>query len=349
MSTIELARQLPEKTLLETRRSVLLSYPVYLRHMQEYVDCFEVVSDENVRARLGAGSADEDDLYAVASALEQRAWYGVNLMHLQFSAGCSVARIADFCLTSIGWWEAYGQYHDQYLTAAGRPGAVAHMPLAEDWYWNAIRMLSFGLLLGHTAEASRLVSLWDYGGQALDGLLERCVGGLVHRTDPPPDECRNHLPYFKLLKVFSAAPEDRPALMAQYMDDWYEASRREPYYRSHTKGRDHNFLGYWSFEAAAVSVLLDIDDSSYRDHEFYPKDMADFGRAHRQGPVADAADASGGIRLRCEAGQPCPREGEWETPAQANSRRNFQQGEVMPSVGGDYGQTIWQWVGESDV
>jgi hypothetical protein len=79
----------------------------------------------------------------------------------------------------------------------------------------------------------------------------------------PPDECTRHLPYFKLLKVFSAAPEDRPVLMAQYMDDWYEASRREHYYRSHTKGRDHNFLGYWSFEAAAVTVLLDIDDSSY--------------------------------------------------------------------------------------
>ena len=51
-------------------------------------------------------------------------------------------------------------------------------------------------------------------------------------------------------------------------------------------------------------------------------------------------------RLRCEAGQPCPRDGEWETPAQANSRRRFKQGEMMPSVEGDYGQTIWQCVGD---
>lgn len=49
-------------------------------------------------------------------------------------------------------------------------------------------------------------------------------------------------------------------------------------------------------------------------------------------------------RLRCEAGQPCPRDGEWETPAQANSRRRFKQGEPMPSQSVDYGETIWYWV-----
>lgn len=54
-------------------------------------------------------------------------------------------------------------------------------------------------------------------------------------------------------------------------------------------------------------------------------------------------------RLRCEAGQPCPRNGEWETHAQVNSRRRFKQGEVMPSVEADYGQTIWQWVSDSNV
>lgn len=65
-------------------------------------------------------------------------------------------------------------------------------------------------------------------------------------------------------------------------------------------------------------------------------------------PGSQDPDAAG-IRMRCESGQPCPRGGEWETPAQANSRRRFKQGEIMPSVGGDYGKTIWQWSGELDV
>lgn len=53
----------------------------------------------------------------------------------------------------------------------------------------------------------------------------------------------------------------------------------------------------------------------------------------------DAATARG----RCEAGERCPREGYWHTPAQPGSRRHFKLGEVMPATSGDYGQTIWQW------
>jgi hypothetical protein len=58
-------------------------------------------------------------------------------------------------------------------------------------------------------------------------------------------------------------------------------------------------------------------------------------------PATKAAQAT--QRLRCPAGQMCPQEGFWFTPAKADSRRRFKAGEVMPSLGGDYGETIWQW------
>lgn len=51
---------------------------------------------------------------------------------------------------------------------------------------------------------------------------------------------------------------------------------------------------------------------------------------------------------RRESGERCPREGYWFTPAAQDSRRLFKLGDVMPSLGGDYGQTIWQWAGESN-
>lgn len=56
-------------------------------------------------------------------------------------------------------------------------------------------------------------------------------------------------------------------------------------------------------------------------------------------PVIDEVAA----RLRCEGGQPCPREGYWFTPASTEGRRHFKQGEVMPDMKSGYGQTIWQW------
>lgn len=70
--------------------------------------------------------------------------------------------------------------------------------------------------------------------------------------------------------------------------------------------------------------------------------------ASQHEPLDDNDESNFGERLRCPAGQMCPREGEWDTPAKVNSRRHFKQGEVMPSVGADYGQTIWHWAGESN-
>jgi hypothetical protein len=65
------------------------------------------------------------------------------------------------------------------------------------------------------------------------------------------------------------------------------------------------------------------------------------------GPAQDAAASTPvettSDRLRCEANNPCPREGYWFTPAKARSRRRFQQGETMPAFSTDYGATIWQW------
>lgn len=44
------------------------------------------------------------------------------------------------------------------------------------------------------------------------------------------------------------------------------------------------------------------------------------------------------------AGEPCPREGWWFTPATAGSSHHFKQGELFPVIeGSDYGSTYWQW------
>lgn len=62
-------------------------------------------------------------------------------------------------------------------------------------------------------------------------------------------------------------------------------------------------------------------------------------------PIAEKRNVGSSAirRPNVPANQPCPEAGWWYTPAQANSRRYFKQGEVMPSVGGDYGATFWQW------
>jgi hypothetical protein len=61
----------------------------------------------------------------------------------------------------------------------------------------------------------------------------------------------------------------------------------------------------------------------------------------------DQDEAASATPTRIEAGQPCTHTGYWFTPAQANSRRHFKQGELMPSFGdSNWGDTLWYWAGE---
>jgi len=39
------------------------------------------------------------------------------------------------------------------------------------------------------------------------------------------------------------------------------------------------YHGYWAWEVALVVVFFSIDDSSFADHPFYPKDLVDYARA----------------------------------------------------------------------
>lgn len=58
----------------------------------------------------------------------------------------------------------------------------------------------------------------------------------------------------------------------------------------------------------------------------------------------DTADHdTSATHIRVPAKETCPVSGFYFTPAQANSRRHFKQGDIMPSIGNDYGLTIWQW------
>ena len=107
---------------------------------------------------------------------------------------------------------------------------------------------------------------------------------------------------------------------------------------------------YWGpMSRMAQNIQYTVDDSW-----FNPRKGNDDSLLNERytGPIDwpanwrdDVADLEAGSQpiLRCEAGQPCPREGWWFTPAKANSRRHFQQGQVMPAFSTDYGTTIWQW------
>lgn len=284
---------------------------------------------------------DQPKVNGLMVSTRRRLWDTLDWLSLQYSAGAGIEQMAKVWPHALAWAEEYADFSHRFNQSPDAHGRiVSHVGLPTEDYWIvALRLVCFGLLTGHAADTPRVMAILDYANDEKDGLLERLVSPFVPGRSEPPDTATRHLPYRKLFKVFAADEAKRPALMAKYLDEWYEASRREPYVDQHEHGV---FYGYWSWESAAVTWLLNIDDTSYREMNFYPRDLVDYARQHA--PLPGGASASvESIRQRCEANQPCPREGFWFTPAQADSRRFFKANEVMPEVGGDYGVTIWQW------
>ncbi|MEF2130468.1 PoNe immunity protein domain-containing protein [Pseudoalteromonas maricaloris] len=73
----------------------------------------------------------------------------------------------------------------------------------------------------------------------------------------------------KLYKVVEGSPEQRPALAKSYMEAWYVLEESPDIHLLDNDAYD----GYWCWEIALVVKLFNIDDSSFIDHPYYPKDL----------------------------------------------------------------------------
>lgn len=149
--------------------------------------------------------------------------------------------------------------------------------------------------------------------------------------------------------LFYALTETTPKAQLKELDlflkRWYKDLAGTGWHDSHKPdehGNQGGYYGYWSFEAGAAVMLLGIeDDSSLHKYLYYPKDMVAWARAHAA--LSDDPAGKATLSLRAAAGEPCPRTGWWVTPAAGDSRRRFEQGDLMPDLKSAWGATIWQW------
>ncbi len=256
------------------RREPYLRFQTYKDRFEDKLGGIELVT---IQLPLHLAAAPK---YGLVMSTQQRLWDALDWLSLQYSAGAPVSLLAEVWPHAMDWAEEYATQHKAYhQSPENRSGDITpHVALVSEEYWVvALRLVCFGLLTGHAQHMPRVMALLDYANAELgihDGLIERLVAPWVPDR-PIPDKATRHLPYRKLFKVFAATPDKRPALMGKYLDEWYHASRREPYVNQHGEG-DVAFYGYWAWEAAATTWVLGMDDSSYRDMPFYPKDLADF-------------------------------------------------------------------------
>lgn len=78
--------------------------------------------------------------------------------------------------------------------------------------------------------------------------------------------------YYKLRKATETEDKvEASKLIKQFLEkDFYH--KHMNLYNSHNSKADI-YCGYWSFEAAAVVKIMGLDDSSFIDNQYYPKDL----------------------------------------------------------------------------
>lgn len=196
------------------------------------------------------------------------------LLIRMYSRGDDLAELKAFLPEVVGAWEwAYEEEWKVFTpeTMAGRKQFSQNLDIYIVCFW----LFSIAVCLD-TDDALLQRMLKIIGNEGEDALFDRCVSRRL-----PGRKIGEKLlyprPYQPLFDALDAPKEKQATLAARFLKNWYEGCKRTYW---HNSARDENsgYFGFWSFEAALVVRLWDIDDSAFAAHPNYPRDLVHWKR-----------------------------------------------------------------------
>ena len=259
------------------------------------------------------------------------------LLIARYSAGEDIASLKPYAVRAFEWFKKYHEGDGDQLKL-WEPNAYQYV------MW----LLSLAVLLG-LKEWVPTIATWistnPEDGQ--DVLVSRLFGRLG--ISLPGDSLIHEKPYADLLRATETQGEAQRQAVADYLKHWY-GGMKDCYWYDRHKRLNAFFFGYWSFEAGLMTLLWNIDDGSYRDMRFYPKDLVDFGREQILAPQGEARKQ----HISRRTGERCPYAGRWdvlESPGAFVQERMFKVGDEFPKgIGRDRqeGPVTWIVMGRED-
>lgn len=263
---------------------------------------------------------------------------------LKYTAGETIDLLRQDFEQVVSAFEQAARYVQEYAKSPTFPPLRF---IEIDEYERVLQLIGLSFLLHRRDLLPRIASIFDPSSAASDTLYEDLLAfGLDGRVEL--DTWYHDSPYRDLINcMYRDTDDETTADIERYLKNWYKSLAKAPWHDSHLGIEEDScagYFGYWAIEAGAIAYLMELDDSSFREHLVYPKDLVDFARAMdaavESSPTINE-DISG---MRVEGGQLCPKAGYWTTPAQQDSRRLFSVGDIMPAFEHSaYGATIWQW------
>lgn len=179
------------------------------------------------------------------------------LMSARYSAGCPLEECRELFLQCLHEAEQVWDLKSDYVDLV--------------WY------VSLGLVFDVDAEGATILrNIVDKTGYA-DQLLCAMLNGLdpshpVQEIDTVP------APYTFASAVLDMEPRLAEQALAEYLKKhWYKGHRDTGWYDNH-KLDNLKYVGYWSFETAALVKLLQLDDRILQASPYYPAELAHYRR-----------------------------------------------------------------------
>jgi hypothetical protein len=155
-----------------------------------------------------------------------------------------------------------------------------------DQYWlytycYMIWMLSLALLLKVPINEANILRKLIEEGMITDELILFLLGHLVSCSYPASLKT-TYNPFSRIIPKQGFDYIDSKHIK-KYLTNWYKNTKLHTwhnYLNNVEKLGGISYFGYWSFETAAVVAILGLDDKSFRDNPYYPKDLVDYYRAN---------------------------------------------------------------------
>ena len=194
----------------------------------------------------------------------------IYLLQQKFARGDNLTELKPHLLEALEYRQWQKDYADA-LPANEQKDRIGWEEIRTDYLENWLDWLAFAYCLdmgdSYYTQALELIA-----NQGLDVLFDSIALKMGDVERPISDKLLFKKRFTKLYDVIIAEPDQQPSLMKAYLDAWYELIDSPDYHLMDTDA----YIGYWSWEAALVVKLYNIDDSSFIDHPYYPKDLVHF-------------------------------------------------------------------------
>lgn len=232
---------------------------------------------ENSFKRLNSCELLEENIPLVKNRIFFRS---IEVLIAMYSKGDSIENLSKEFTKSVLYME--DSWDDSIVKfKMGRPTKIFDY-YTVNHYCYMLWMLSFAVLLDVPKSEYSVLKNLIKKGNVNDRLL---LYFLSHLTDEhfSDTSMQNYEPFKRIYKKESLETMDIKQVNS-YLNNWFLNTKYLTWHKSleSREMKKFSYFGYWSFESAAVVAINGLDDISFRDNEYYPKDLVDYYRSQKK-------------------------------------------------------------------